>query len=184
MYDTPTTLWYPSCFPRCRPLRTLFPNHGTYVLPKEFILVDASHLDRSNIQLGSTWNIPKALFALGQAIWGILTIYRTQGEQLQRYGPTAFVMTAAPYAVMSLVNLTVLLVTPECNCIYHVQTPDLDKARRQGGKAVESVAWSQASGSTASRNHSEHFGALKQLPPPTSTSPQFSCSSRLSSSPL
>ncbi|GKT45381.1 uncharacterized protein ColSpa_05562 [Colletotrichum spaethianum] len=100
----------------------------------------ASYLDRSNIQLGSTYNIPKALFALGQAAWGVTTVYRTQGDQLDRYGYAAFGATVAPYAFMSLVNLIALLVTPEYNCIYLVHTPDLDKARRQGGRFCGMVA--------------------------------------------
>lgn len=100
----------------------------------------ANHLDRSNIQLGSTYNIPKALFALGQAVWGVTTVYRTQGDQLERYGYAAFGVTVAPYAFMSLVNLIALLVTPEYNCIYLVHTPDLDKAKRQGGRFSGMVA--------------------------------------------
>ncbi|TQN74048.1 hypothetical protein CSHISOI_01376 [Colletotrichum shisoi] len=154
-YDTPTPSWYRSRFRGAgRWVHSSRTIHGTCVLPKGFILVEvpvgtplmpppgsgASHLDRSNIQLGSTYNIPKALFALGQAAWGITTVYRTQGDQLDRYGYAAFGVTVAPYAFMSLVNLIALIVTPEYNCIYLVHTPDLDKARRRGGRFCGMVA--------------------------------------------
>lgn len=156
-YDTDTSAppWYRSRFRGAgRWVHSSRTIHGTCVLPKGFILVEvpvgtplkpspdstANHLDRSNIQLGSTYNIPKALFALGQAIWGITTVYRTRGDQLQRYGYAAFGVTVAPYAFMSLVNLTALLLTPEYNCIYLVHTPDLDRARRQGGRFSGLVA--------------------------------------------
>ncbi|KAK2057551.1 hypothetical protein LY76DRAFT_594090 [Colletotrichum caudatum] len=49
-------------------------------------------------------------------------------------------MTVAPYAFMSLVNLIALLVTPERSCTYLVQTPDLDKARKRGGRICGMVA--------------------------------------------
>ncbi|KAF4806627.1 hypothetical protein CGCSCA5_v014226 [Colletotrichum siamense] len=156
-YDTDTSAppWYRSRFRGAgRWVHSSRTIHGTCVLPKGFILVEvpvgtplkpppdstANHLDRSNIQLGSTYNIPKALFALGQAIWGITTVYRTRGDQLQRYGYAAFGVTVAPYAFMSLVNLIALLLTPEYNCIYLVHTPDLDRARRQGGRFSGLVA--------------------------------------------
>ncbi|OLN98028.1 hypothetical protein CCHL11_06840 [Colletotrichum chlorophyti] len=148
-YDTSTPSWYRSCFRGAgRWVHSSRTIHGTCVLPQGFILVEvpvgtplkpppdsgANYLDRSNIQLGSTYNIPKALFALGQAVWGATTLYRTQGDQLERYGYAAFGVTVAPYVFMSLVNLMALLVTPEYNCIYLVHTPDLDKARRHGGR--------------------------------------------------
>ncbi|KAI3556926.1 hypothetical protein CABS01_09867 [Colletotrichum abscissum] len=154
-YDIPTPQWYRSRFRGAgRWVHSSRTIHGTCVLPKGFILVEvpvgtplmpppgsgAAHLDRSNIQLGSTYNIPKALFALGQAAWGVTTVYRTQGDQLQRYGYAAFGVTVAPYAFMSLVNLIALLVTPEYNCIYLVHTPDLDKAKRLGGRFSGMVA--------------------------------------------
>ncbi|KAK1988829.1 hypothetical protein LZ30DRAFT_744785 [Colletotrichum cereale] len=154
-YDTPTPPWYRSRFLGAgRWVHSSQTIHGTCVLPKGFILVEVpvgtplmpppgsgtSHLDRSNIQLGSTYNIPKALFALGQAVWGVTTVYRTQGDQLERYGYAAFGVTVAPYAFMSLLNLIALLVTPEYNCIYLVHTPDLDKAKKQGGRFCGMIA--------------------------------------------
>ncbi|KAF7357534.1 Pogo transposable element protein [Mycena sanguinolenta] len=44
---------------------------------------------------------PKAIAALVQGIYSAFTLYRTQGEQIHRYGFAAFGLTVLPYTIMT-----------------------------------------------------------------------------------
>ncbi|KAK7975376.1 hypothetical protein PG989_013839 [Apiospora arundinis] len=85
------------------------------------------------VKLSYTYNIPKMLVGAVQAIWGVITLYHSRGTQINKYGYAAFGLSAAPYAIMSLVNFAVGLLTPEYQTMYLVHTPDLDRARKEGG---------------------------------------------------
>ena len=52
-------------------------------------------------QLAYTYNIPKVLVGLCQAIWGAITLYRSRGDQIDRYGIAAFGLSVAPYGECS-----------------------------------------------------------------------------------
>ncbi|KAK7993002.1 hypothetical protein PG988_001796 [Apiospora saccharicola] len=69
------------------------------------------------------------IVSLAQGIWATVTLYRARGTQIDTYGYAAFGLSAAPYTVMSLVNLTAGVLTPEYQSMYLVYTPDLDSAR-------------------------------------------------------
>jgi hypothetical protein len=88
--------------------------------------------------LASSYNIPKVLISLIQAVWAIVTLYRARGNQIDTYGYTAFGLTVAPYAFMSIINIFANLVMPEYPAVFLVHTPDLDDAIRDGA-VVEGV---------------------------------------------
>jgi hypothetical protein len=92
-----------------------------------------SQLDRKALHLGSSYNIPKVLVGLFQFVWGIITLFRAKGTQIEIYGYAAFGLSVAPYALMSLVNIATALVTPEYAAMYLVHTPDLDQAEKEEG---------------------------------------------------
>jgi len=100
--------------PSCTPVRNLIDDHA---------------IDRINCQ----YDIMRGLVALVQALLAIQTLYQTRGDQLTRYGYSAFGLTVAPYAIMSLVNLLGALSRPEYDAVYLVGSPIMVEERRRRG---------------------------------------------------
>ncbi|KAK6339985.1 hypothetical protein TWF730_001762 [Orbilia blumenaviensis] len=77
-------------------------------------------------KLSSNYSLVKAVVAIGQTIFASITIYRSRGDQINRFGYAAFGLTVAPYALMSLVNLIGNLICPEYSTMYIVENRALD----------------------------------------------------------
>ncbi|KAL2841717.1 hypothetical protein BJY01DRAFT_217123 [Aspergillus pseudoustus] len=90
--------------------------------------------------LAASYNIPKAIISLAQGMWAIVTLYRSRGNQIRRYGYAAFGLTVAPYAYMSVINLIATCLTPEYPAIFMVRTPLMDEAEAQGAVIAGEVA--------------------------------------------
>lgn len=90
--------------------------------------------------LAASYNIPKAFVSLAQAIWAIITLYRSRGNQIDEYGYAAFGLTVASYAYMSIINLIATCLTPEYPAIYMVRTSIMDEAEENGAVIVGEVA--------------------------------------------
>ncbi|KAL2785284.1 hypothetical protein BJX66DRAFT_61674 [Aspergillus keveii] len=86
-------------------------------------------LERKTGDLAASYNIPKAIISLAQAIWAIITIYRARGNQIDQYGYAAFGLTVAPYAYMSIINLMATCITPEYPAIYMVRTSLMNEVK-------------------------------------------------------
>ncbi|KAF2494436.1 hypothetical protein BU16DRAFT_487543, partial [Lophium mytilinum] len=69
------------------------------------------------------------LIAVAQAIFAIVTLWQSRGDQVQRYGYAAFGLTVAPYATMSFVNLLGTLMRPDFDAVYLVGSPAMLEAR-------------------------------------------------------
>lgn len=95
-------------------------------------LSEISNLAHSS-DLSSSYNVLGIFAAIFQLFSGSFTLYRTRGDQLERYGSTAFGLTVAPYVIMSFMNLLTLLVTPRYSKLFLVQTSVMKEARLQGG---------------------------------------------------
>ncbi|KAI8247765.1 hypothetical protein K4K53_001448 [Colletotrichum sp. SAR 10_77] len=70
-------------------------------------------------------------------IFAISTLYRTRGDQIERYGYAAFGLTVIPYAWMSLINLVGNAICPQYDKIYVVSSRalrDLQLARKEGSQ--------------------------------------------------
>jgi len=80
------------------------------------------------------YNLLKSVIALGQALYGISTLYQAPGDQISQYGYVAFSLTVAPYATMSVVNLIAAFFYPDYPEAYLVETSILVEARSRGGK--------------------------------------------------
>ncbi|RYP81204.1 hypothetical protein DL769_002096 [Monosporascus sp. CRB-8-3] len=63
--------------------------------------------------LASNYNVLKILASIVQLLFGMSTLYRARGDQVDRFGYVAFGLTVAPYAWMSLLNLVGNLVSPQ-----------------------------------------------------------------------
>jgi hypothetical protein len=83
--------------------------------------------------LASSYNVPKILISLIQAVWAVITLYRARGDQIQQYGYAAFGRTVAPYAFMSVMNIIGSLLNLEYPAIALVRTPTMAQAEAAGG---------------------------------------------------
>ncbi|KAJ0421495.1 hypothetical protein BJY00DRAFT_312098 [Aspergillus carlsbadensis] len=84
-------------------------------------------------EIASSYNFPKAVISLVQAVWAIVTLYQSRGNQLDRYGYAAFGLTVTPYAYMSLINLAATCLAPEYPNLYMVRTSLMAEAEQNGG---------------------------------------------------
>ena len=71
--------------------------------------------------------------ALLQSLYASLTLYRTNGGQVNRYGFAAPGLTVLPYAVMSTINLMANLVAPNYPTLYLVRSEVMEEAERRTG---------------------------------------------------
>lgn len=90
--------------------------------------------------LAASFNVSRAIISLVQAIWAIITLYYSRGNQAERYGYAAFGLTVAPYAYMSIINLAATCITSSYRAIYMVRTSLMREAESKGGKFVGEVA--------------------------------------------
>jgi hypothetical protein len=79
-------------------------------------------------------NILPAVVGLGQLLYGVHTVYKARGNQIDRYGMLAFGLTVVPYAFMSLINTLATFVTPQYPGIYLLCTTDMEAAMGDGAK--------------------------------------------------
>jgi len=115
--------------------------HGHYRLPPRgyrlaSVPIDAageleSPDEESHKALSSSYNFPKILVSFIQAIWAIITLYRTRGDQIQQYGYAAFGLTVAPYAFMSIMNIIGTFLNPEYPAIFMVRTQLMTEAESE-----------------------------------------------------
>jgi hypothetical protein len=104
-------------------------------VPLEFCDAPDESGDAGSIQreLACSYNVPKLLVSLAQAVWASITIYRARGDQIDRYGYAAFGLTVVPYAFMSVINIIAGLLTPEYPAMFMIRTPIMDEAERSAG---------------------------------------------------
>ncbi|KAI1096785.1 hypothetical protein F5B19DRAFT_5143 [Rostrohypoxylon terebratum] len=124
--------------------------HGTCKLPKGYTLAFVPRhaevrpakplssgqgnelIERFEGTISASFSIIKAVVAILQTLYASFTLYRTRGDQLDQYGYAAFGLTVTPYLVMSIINLTGNLVTPEYASLYMVRSDIMEEARKRG----------------------------------------------------
>ena len=74
-----------------------------------------------------------AVIAIAQVIFSSITIYRARGDQIEKYGYTAYGLSVYPYALMSLANLIKLAVCGRYPFVYVLRTSTLVEAEKIGG---------------------------------------------------
>ena len=85
------------------------------------------------IKLGRSAEGASAVIAIAQVIFSSITIYRTRGDQIEKYGYAAYGLSVYPYALMSLANLVKLAVCGRYPFVYVLRTATLVKAEGDGG---------------------------------------------------
>jgi hypothetical protein len=83
--------------------------------------------------ISSNYNWIQSLVAIFQAGSAAVTLYKSHGDQIQRYGYAAFGLTVVPYLIMSIVNLVAQIAAADYPTVYMVGSPEMDEARGRGG---------------------------------------------------
>ncbi|KAK3357985.1 hypothetical protein B0T25DRAFT_175171 [Lasiosphaeria hispida] len=96
----------------------------------------STDLNLLEMPLGADYSLFQPIAAVVQAISAAITLYRTRGDQLDRYGFTSFGLTVVPYLVMSVVNFFAHFAVPKYSALYVVQSDVLDEATRRLGDDV------------------------------------------------
>jgi len=111
--------------------------HGAYSSEKKIRVVPpnvkvATRLRTAQkVQLSTSNSLLKSAIAIVQLMFACFTLYRTRGGQVENYGYAAFGFTVIPYAIMSVINLTANLLTPEYPTLFMVHSDAMDLATEQ-----------------------------------------------------
>lgn len=98
------------------------------VVPPNFI-VTANCSTAHRVHLSTSNTLLKNATAVAQLLFACFTLYRTRGDQVENYGYAAFGFTVIPYAIMSLINLTANLLTPEYPTLFMVYSDRMEKEK-------------------------------------------------------
>lgn len=89
---------------------------------------------RSKPGISQSYSFVKYVSSIAQLSYGCVTLFRTKGDQLDRYGYAAFGLTVLPYVIMSLLNFVANTVTPDYASLYLVWSEVMEEAISRGGR--------------------------------------------------
>jgi hypothetical protein len=95
------------------------------VVPPDFRVVSVCP-KAHKVELSCSNSLAKCATAVAQVGFACFTLYQTRSNQIEEYGYAAFGLTVIPYAIMSLLNLTANLLTPEYPTFFMVHSDYLD----------------------------------------------------------
>ncbi len=81
----------------------------------------------------------ESIVAMFQIMSATVSLYRSRGEQFDRYGYTAFSITVLPYAVMSFANLLANMLSMDYPLFHLVSTPEMEEATGRGASVTAVV---------------------------------------------
>ena len=124
-----------------RPVDTYSHARATGISDHHQSLLQLSEQNRKppTIALSSNFNIPKTLIAIFQFIYASVSLYKTKGDQIEKYGFAAFGLTVVPYLFMSLVNLIGNVLTPDYPKVSLVHSEIMDEAMQCAGARFEGM---------------------------------------------
>jgi len=82
----------------------------------------------------SSHNVLKCTVSILQLVFSALTLYRSQGQAIDRFGYAAYGLTVIPYAIMSLLNLIANITTPDYPFIYIIRSEVMEEAESRGAR--------------------------------------------------
>jgi hypothetical protein len=94
---------------------------------------------QEDLTLSSSTSIPQSMVAIFQVVYASYTLYKTRGDQLNRYGYAAFGLTVTPYIIMSFLNLLGNLSTLDYPTLYLVGSAELEEAKLKANAAIDGV---------------------------------------------
>ncbi|KAF6818871.1 nacht domain protein [Colletotrichum musicola] len=89
-----------------------------------------------------SYNFFQIAASLVQLVFAVMTLYRTRGNQIERYGYAAFGLTVVPYAWMSVINLLGNLLSPQYDTAFIVGSATLNGLRDRNEPRDRDVKWS------------------------------------------
>ena len=117
--------------------------HGSFQLPKSYMLAylpsnakvnpDAAGSTKDT-KLSYSYNVPKIIIAVIQAVYASVTLYRARGDELERYGYAAAALTVIPYLLMPILNLCSNILLTDYPCVFPTRSYELDEAISAGAK--------------------------------------------------
>ncbi|KDQ57090.1 hypothetical protein JAAARDRAFT_283642 [Jaapia argillacea MUCL 33604] len=148
--------------------------HGGIVLPPGYkVAIPNSDILRQyfpfrsainkSIVLSRSQSYVKMALSVAQLVYSIITIYRTRGNQLERFGYAAFGLSVFPYAFMSLANFICIGVVGEYTHLYMLRTAVMREAKLRGGVflgAIGSIKGEDRNGEDGSLADGEKGGDL------------------------
>jgi hypothetical protein len=102
-------------------------------LPTQTTTDPPPRLFKHKSDIASSGSVLKILASIFQLLFSYYTVYRHQGNQIQRWGYVSFFFTPLPYAVMSFCNGISNLLTPNYERLYMVHSEIMDEAEEAGG---------------------------------------------------
>ena len=120
--------------------------------------------------MGRYTEVASAIIAIAQVIFSSITIYRTRGDQIEKYGYTAYGLSVYPYALMSLANLIQLAACGRYPFAYVLRTTTLVEAEKIEGVfegAVGNLKVNRGEGDEVV-NDSEHIDPMAVFSEPPS----------------
>jgi len=121
-----------------RKVGSSFDVHGRHTLPPGYRWVIPSPIlcadlvrglqARESIHISRSRSFVKMVTSIVQLVLSSVTIYRSRGSQLDRYGYAAFGLTVIPYTFMSLVNFIYVGVVGEYAALTILRTSTMEEA--------------------------------------------------------
>ncbi|PCH43182.1 hypothetical protein WOLCODRAFT_164301 [Wolfiporia cocos MD-104 SS10] len=75
----------------------------------------------------------KMAISIAQVMFGSFTLYRSRGDQIDRFGYAAYGLSVVPYVIMSIVNLFAVGLSADYPCLYAVRTSIMEEAASRPG---------------------------------------------------
>ena len=122
--------------------------HGVCRLPRGYRIVQledsfkiSSEKGQSpgDMELCTSYNMPKAIMAVLQTLFASITLYQSRGDQISLYGYASFGLTTIPYIVMSIMNFCVGIILPDYPTVFIVLSKASDEAVTGGGRIEGAV---------------------------------------------
>lgn len=123
-----------------------------------------SERERTAQDIACSYNGAKAIVSIVQIVFGIFTLYRTKGNQIERFGYAAYGLTVTPYALMSVVNLAGNLLRPDYPARYIVKSKVLEDLQRVQARKIVSATIGQIDETSLDlKRHDERMNTLDIL---------------------
>jgi len=120
------------------------PPQYSWILPTEpvwrhILLCEERFEALEVIQLARSCSWSKMAVSILQLIYACITLYRTRGNQIERYGYAAFGFSVFPFALMSFCNFICVGPVGEYPCIFALKSAIMNEAESHKGKFIGAV---------------------------------------------
>jgi len=104
----------------------------------DFLCIFSKRYKTTN-EVACSYNGAKAIVSIVQILFGIHTLYRTRGNQVEQFGYAAYGLTVIQYALMSFVNLLGNIVRPDYASTYIVGSNCSDDLQEKHNCALVTI---------------------------------------------